>query len=354
MLRFLQNKNLLYGLLFAILLLLFSYLIYKMYPIFILFFQFVWRILLPFLIAGFLAYLIYPFISILHKHQIHKGLAVILIYTVFFGGIGFLIYRVYPLTIQQLNELTQNFPEFIKQYDNFIYLIYDYTAFLPETIHDKVDGIFATIEASLDRLLTKLMNGFMHIFDMIIIITVIPVLVFYFIKDQQLLKDFLMDFIPKKRREEFKKVAQAIDKNLGGYIRGQLIICTFVALTTIIVFKWLEVPYALLLSILFGITNLIPYFGPLIGAVPAVVLAYTVSAKLAIYVIIAVVVIQIIEGNLLSPYVVGKSINIHPIAIIFVLLLGGELFGILGMLLAVPVLSILKVLFTHLPQLIDR
>lgn len=300
-----------------------------------------------------MAYLIYPLIAILHKQQIHKGLAVILIYTVFFGGIGFLIYRVYPLTIQQLNELTQNFPEFIKQYDDFIYLIYDYTAFLPETIHDKVDGIFTTIEASLDRLLSKLMNGFMHIFDMLIIITVIPVLVFYFIKDQQLLKDFLMGFIPKKRRQGFKEVAQAIDKNLGSYIRGQLIICAFVALTTLLIFKWLEVPYALLLAVLMGITNLIPYFGPLLGAVPAIILAYTVSGSLVLYVIIAVVVIQIIEGNLLSPYIVGKSINIHPIAIIFVLLVGGEFFGILGMLLAVPVLTIVKVLFTHLPLLID-
>ncbi|MHA6252160.1 AI-2E family transporter [Oceanobacillus sp. CAU 1775] len=348
MLRFLQNKNLIYLLLFAILLLIFSYLVYKTYPIYIIFFQFIWRISLPFLIAGFLAYLLYPLISFLNKHQIHKGLAVLLIYTVFFGGIGFLFYRVYPLIIQQLNDLTQNFPEFIKMYDDFIYSIYDYTAFLPETVHEKVDGLFTNIEAILDQLLTKLMNGFMHIFDMIIIITVIPVLVFYFIKDQQLLKGFFMKIIPTKNRQYFKKVAEGIDKNLGGYIRGQLIVCSFVALTTFLIFKWLDVPYALLLAILFGITNLIPYFGPIIGAIPAVILAYTVSASLALYVIIAVVVIQIIEGNLLSPYIVGKSINIHPVAIIFVLLLGGELFGVIGMLLAVPVLTILKVFYIHL------
>lgn len=350
MLRFLHNKNLIYMLVFAILLLIFSYLIFKTFPIFKAFFLFSWRILLPFLIAGFLAYLIYPLIMLLHRHNIHKGLAVLVIYIIFFGGLGFLFYRVYPLIIHQMRDLTDNFSQFIKLYDDMIGVVYDYTSFLPETVHDKVDELLLNIEKSLDQLLSKMVNGFMHIFDMIIIITVIPVLVFYYIKDQQLLKHFFIKFIPKKYRHRIKQMTEAIDENLGGYIRGQLIVCSFVALATLLIFKWLDVPYALLLSILLGITNLIPYFGPIIGAIPAVAVAYTVSGSLAIYVMIAVVIIQIIEGNLLSPYIVGKSINIHPIAIIFVLLLGGELFGITGMILAVPVLTIIKVIIMHFPR----
>src|SRR5690606_13877623 len=121
----------------------------------------------------------------------------------------------------------------------------------------------------------------------------------------------------------------------------------------LIIFKWIDVPYALLLSILLGLTNIIPYFGPIIGAIPAVIIAYASSPSLAIYVVITIFAVQVIEGNLLSPYIMGKNIKIHPIAIIFVLLLGGELFGILGMILAVPVLAILKVIFKHLPYLIS-
>ena len=190
----------------------------------------------------------------------------------------------------------------------------------------------------------------MHIFDMIIIMTVIPVLVFYYIKDLQLLKKFFAKFIPRKNRDRVGKMIHAIDEGLGGYIRGQLIVCLFVALATLLVFKWLDVPYALLLALLLGLTNLIPYFGPIIGAIPAVMIAYTTSGQLVFYVIIWILIIQIVEGNLLSPYIVGKSINIHPIAIIFVLLLGGELFGIAGMILAVPVLTILKVIVSHFPN----
>lgn len=344
-------KNVFYILLFGIVLLVFSYLLFRTYPFFKMFFHFLWQLFLPFLIAGFLAYLIYPFIIFLHRHHIHKGLAVLLIYILFFGGAGYLFYHVYPLMIHQLKDLTESFPEFIKLYDDIIYKLYDFTSFLPETVHDRLDELLLNIESSLDELLAKLMNGFMHIFDMILMLSVIPVLVFYFIKDHQQMKNFFGKFIRVKDRVRVKRMFLAMDESLGGYIRGQVLVCLFVTIATLLIFKWLGVPYALLLAILFGVTNLIPYFGPIIAAVPAVLLAYTISGKLVLYVIIAVILIQVVEGNLLSPYIVGKSVNIHPIAIIFVLLLGGGLFGIIGMIFAVPVLTIIKVIIIHLPNL---
>lgn len=139
-----------------------------------------------------------------------------------------------------------------------------------------------------------------------------------------------------------------IDKSLGGYIRGQLLVSAFVSLLTLIVFHLLGVKYALLLAIIMGLTNIIPYFGPIIGAAPAVAITITTSTKLTIFVIVAVFVIQLIESNFISPYIVGKTMNIHPIAIIFALLLGGKVYGIVGMIIAVPALTILKEVINHL------
>src|SRR5699024_3658642 len=140
------------------------------------------------------------------------------------------------------------------------------------------------------------------------------------------------------------RLLHAVDKSLGNYIRGQLIVCLFVGITTWITFELIDVNYPLILGIIMGLTNVIPYFGPIIGLVPAVAIAVTESTKLVIYVLISVLGIQIIESNLLSPYIVGKSINIHPIAIIFALLLGGKVGGIIGMVIAVPTLTIAKVI----------
>ena len=143
-----------------------------------------------------------------------------------------------------MKDLIEYFPQFIELYEASINNLYDYTAFLPETVHDKIDELLLSLENSLDMLLTRLVDGFLHIFDMIIIITVIPVLVFYYIKDYQLMKNFIKRFIPKRLHARVKRMVYAIDEGLGGYIRGQLIVSIFVALVTLIIFKWIDVPYA--------------------------------------------------------------------------------------------------------------
>jgi len=340
--------NFLYFLLAGILLFLFFYLLIKLFPLYGPVFSFIWKLLLPFLIAGFIAYLLFPVVAKLTEWHIHRGLAILIIYIVFFGGIALLFYLLYPAIVKQLNHLNENFPQFIAMYDNFIYQIYDYTSFLPDAVHDKIDHFIHSVENMLDNLLSNFVSGFMKIFDIIIILTVIPILVFYLIKDHKKIKTFFKKFIPAKFQNRTSKMVREVDKSLGGYIRGQLIVCLFVSLTSFIMLKFLGLPYALLLSLFIGITNIIPYFGPFIGAVPAVAVAFTQSGSMVIFAIISILAIQIIEGNLLSPYIVGKSIDVHPIAIIFVLLIGEGLFGVIGMILAVPFLTIGKVIVENL------
>lgn len=308
------------------------------------FFSFLWKLFIPFLIAALIAYLLHPLVEKLHEWNIHRGLAILLIYLIFFGGVGYLFYKGYPAIVHQVRDLNENLPEFIRMYESWIYQVYSYTSFLPETVHDKIDQLIATLETSLDNLLGRLALGFTRIFDMILIITVIPVLVFYFIKDYVKIESFFMWFIPNKYKDEAAELLREVDKGLGGYIRGQLIVSLFVSIACLIIFKLLDVNYALLLAIVMGVTNIIPYFGPIIGAIPVVMISYTIGGNTVIFVIIAIFVIQVIEGNLLSPYIMGKTVKIHPVAIIFVLLLGGQLFGVWGMILAVPALTILKVI----------
>ncbi|WP_087971763.1 AI-2E family transporter [Oceanobacillus rekensis] len=343
-----KRFTILYWLLIGIILFIFSYLFVKTIPYYGVFFSFIWRLLIPFIISALIAYLLYPLVEKIYSMNINRGLAILLIYLIFFGGAGYLFYRGYPLIIHQLGDLNENLPQFITMYEKLIFQLYEYTSFLPETVHDKIDEVILSLETSLDRLIAKLVAGFAKIVDMIFIISVIPVLVFYFIKDYTKIRSFGIKFIPYKYRGNVSNLMVEVDKGLGGYIRGQLIVSLFVSLTSLIIFKLLNIKYALLLAIVMGITNIIPYFGPIIGAIPAVTIAYTTAGNKVFFVILALFVIQIIEGNLLSPYIMGKSIKIHPVAIIFVLLLGSQLFGIWGMILAVPVLTISKVIIGQL------
>lgn len=339
---------LLYVLLLGISLFLFLFLLIKLFPLYSPIFSFFWRLLLPFLIACLIAYLLYPIIDKLHSYNIHKGITVLIIYILFFGGFVGSIYFLYPAIINQLRDFNEHLPQLIVKYETIIYQVYESTSFLPEAVHDQFDQLIVNIERSLENILANLIGSFTKIVDLIVLVTVVPVLVFYFIKDYNKIKAFFIRFIPMKYRKQVKILTQAVDKGLGNYIRGQLLVSLFVSLTTLIIFELLNIKYALLLALIMGVTNIIPYFGPIIGAIPAVAITATVSTKLALLTIGATIIIQIIESNLISPYIVGKSIRIHPIAIIFVLLLGGKISGVIGMILAVPSLTIARITVSHL------
>ncbi|MEN2765897.1 AI-2E family transporter [Ornithinibacillus xuwenensis] len=347
---FSQKKpiNFLYWIITGIFVFLFIFLLVKLFPYYKAFFSFLWNLAAPFLIACLIAYLLYPIVQKIHQYNIPKSVAILIIYLIFFGGTGYLIYRVYPAVVHQLRDLDEYLPQLVEMYQALIYQVYESTSFLPETVHDKIDETIRTIELSMDTLIGNLIGGITKVLDMVIIITVIPVLVFYFLKDYDKIKDFVKGFIPSKFQRSSSNLVHAVDEGLGNYLRGQLLVCLFVAITSYIVFQFMGLKYALLLGIFMGLTNIIPYFGPIIGAIPAVLLALTISGNMVLFVLIGVFVIQLIESNFLSPYIVGKSTRIHPVAIIFVLLLGSKLGGVLGMILAVPVLTILNVVTKHI------
>ncbi|MFS0672901.1 AI-2E family transporter [Ornithinibacillus sp. 179-J 7C1 HS] len=343
-----KPTNFLYWIVTGIFVFLFIYLLVKLFPYYKAFFAFLWHLSAPFLIACLIAYLLYPIVQKIHEYNIPRGIAILFIYILFFGGVGYLVYRVYPAIVAQLKDLDDYLPHLVDMYQDIIYQVYESTSFLPETVHDKIEDMIRSIEASLDSLIGKLVGGVTKIIDFIVVLTVIPVLVFYFLKDYGKIKGYVKRFIPNKYKDTSSNLVHAIDEGLGGYLRGQLLVSLFVAITTYIVFHFLGLKYTLLLAIFMGIMNFIPYFGPIIGAIPAIIIALTVSGKMVLFVVISVFVIQLIESNLLSPYIVGRSTRIHPVGIIFVLLLGGKVGGVLGMVLAVPSLTIFRVIIKHI------
>ncbi|HEU4964788.1 MAG TPA: AI-2E family transporter, partial [Bacilli bacterium] len=176
---------------------------------------------------------------------------------------------------------------------------------------------------------------------------VIPFLVFYMLKDLKVLERTVVAFFPRQNRREIVRLIRSIDEALGNYIRGQLMVAAAVGLGTYIGLVIVDMPYALLLALIVAITNIIPYIGPFIGAAPAILLALTVSPTMALKVAIVNLVMQQLEGNLISPLLIGRQLKLHPMLIIFALLLGGEMFGIVGLILAIPVVAVGKVILQH-------
>ncbi|MBM7554667.1 AI-2E family transporter [Thalassobacillus pellis] len=341
-------RRALYKIVLLIFVLLCLFLLAKLFPYYNGMLLGLWRIMIPFLISGFIAFLLHPIVEKLHEASMPRWAAILVIFSTFFAAAGFAIYKGLPRMIDQLKALNDQLPEFAEAYRGFINGIYQRTSDFPEGFHDQLSEILISMEAWANERITMLLASLSNMVEVMIIAAVIPVLTFYFLKDFDRMKGVCKKLTPKRFQSEGKHLLEDISISLGGYIRGQLLVCLFVGLFSFLGFWIIGIKYPLLLGIVIGATNIIPYFGPLLGAIPAVIIAMTTSWKMVVFVLITIIIVQMLEGNLLSPYIVGKSIHIHPILIILALLVGEEVAGVLGMILAVPVLTCLKVLLEHL------
>ncbi|PAE17102.1 hypothetical protein CHH91_05345 [Virgibacillus sp. 7505] len=322
--------------------LLLCFLLIKLYPFYRSFLLFLGGLFLPFIIAGLIAYLLHPIIDFLASWRLPRWLSILVIYTLFFGLTGFLLYKGFPVLISQVKEFSHNLPALTQRYDHYVQFMYERTAFLPETVHDQMDAVLQGLEQRAEVFLKDLLHIWNKLPQVVIFLVVTPVIVFYMLKDTDKIGNAGLSLLPRRYRSRVKSLVLRIDNNLGYYIRGVLLVSCIVSLLTWTAFTLIKLPYSLVLALLVGATNIIPYFGPIIGAVPAILVGITISPKTALLAGIMVFIIQLIEGNLLSPFIVGKSIHIHPLLIIFALLVGGELGGIIGMIAAVPCLTIIK------------
>ncbi|MEG0440073.1 MAG: AI-2E family transporter, partial [Solibacillus sp.] len=161
------------------------------------------------------------------------------------------------------------------------------------------------------------------------------------------LPKFVLKIFPPRMRKGVGEVLHDMDKQISSYIQGQILVSFCIGVMMTIGFTIIGLDYALLLGFIAMITSVVPYLGPAIAATPAAIIAIVHSPLMLVYLIIVWTIVQLIEGKFISPQIMGKSLSIHPITIIFVLLTAGSLFGVPGVVLGLPGYALIKVLVTH-------
>ncbi|SES72130.1 sporulation integral membrane protein YtvI [Natronincola peptidivorans] len=319
------------------------------------------QILGPFIIAIVIAYILNPLVHYLSKKGIKRLWGVLIVYLTIFTVFLILTLTIIPKITEEVKRLMEVMPKYSNDtydYLHDLYLKYNRNI---ENLPTEFEGIKDLLQLNIQRIeglifgaLTSITNIFLNIFSKVIGLILIPILSFYFLKDAEKFKRSIMFLLPKKSRNHVIKIAKDIDEVLGSFIRGQLTVAAFVGILTTISMLVLKVEFAILVGIIAGIANIIPYFGPVIGIIPGVIFALMDGPIKAFWVIIVFTIIQQIESGIIAPKIVGKSVGIHPVFIILVLLIGGRFFGIIGLLIAVPTAAIIKVLGKHLVSYIAR
>jgi sporulation integral membrane protein YtvI len=304
----------------------------------------------PLLLALVIAYILNPIALWLQNRGLSRTQAALLIYLAFFGTIGLLVARFLPLMVKEFNHLAEYIPRYSTHMQK---LLADFDALahrlnLPDSVrlalHENVDNL----EDLLLELVTRVPEYTTNIAKAIFNVAMVLILTFYILKDFYLLRDSLYKVVPRSSKGRVRKILHEIDQSLGNYIRGQTIICSVVGFSTWLGLLVLGIDFALILGFFAGVTNIIPYFGPFIGAVPIILVALLSSPFTALKAGIVIVIVQQLESNLLSPQILGKSMGLHPLVVIIALLAGGQFFGIIGMITAVPVVAVGRILLKNL------
>ena len=307
-------------------------------------------VLSPALLAIAIAYILNPVAIWLEQRRLSRTMAVLLIFLVFFGFSLACLGRFVPMFVEEVNSLVKRIPQYIEQVQGLLdkfYLATDRLN-LPLAIVEALEASLSTIEERLLAALARIPEVTVNVARGVFTSFLFVVLSFYFLRDFELVKDSLYYIIPRKGRARARKILHEVDSSLGNYIRGQLILALVVGALTYLSLLLLGVEFALIWGIFAGITNTIPYFGPFLGAVPAVFMALLASPALALKTILVFVIIQQTESNFISPYVLGKTMGLHPLVVLLALLAGGQFFGIWGLVAAVPAVAVARIVIRNL------
>ncbi|MFZ5351345.1 MAG: AI-2E family transporter [Bacillota bacterium] len=307
-------------------------------------------ILRPFIAAAVISYLLNPVVDLLEDKGIKRIVGVLIVYMAFIAIILTLGFFLLPKLIKDIGKLVENMPVYSSDLQRVLNDFQDGYFYnnLPESIKEIIDENILALQGIVLSSLQRAADSIIAVLSQIFNIILVPVIIFYMLKDTSYFKNQIVLLVPKSKRNKAILLFRDIDNAFGKYIRGQIIIASFVSVMTTAALLILNVKYAVILGVFAGIANIIPYFGPVIGLVPTVVFAFFDSPTKALYAAGAFLLIQQIESGILTPKIIGESVGVHPVYVILSLIVGGQLFGVAGLIIAVPVLVAIKLTLRHL------
>ncbi|PEJ48743.1 MULTISPECIES: AI-2E family transporter [unclassified Bacillus (in: firmicutes)] len=307
----------------------------------------------PILVSIFLYFLFAPIVDFLERKKVPRSIGILLLYLALILIAVVSIINVFPTLTDQFKDLVNNMPTIVNKATNKIGLLEKWLGSQNYVEIKDLEKKVADYSIVFLGGITGGIGAFFNILSNVtLIILTVPFILFYMFKDGHKFPTAMSRFSPQSLRKEAIHIAKETSETLASYIQGQTIVCIFVGIGTFIGYSIIGLPNALILALVAAVTNIIPYFGPFIGGAPAVIVAILISPKIALFVILVILIVQQIDSNLISPYIMGKKLNIHPLTIILLLLFAGNFAGVLGMVLAVPTYAICKVVIINISRII--
>lgn len=312
-------------------------------------------VVLPFIIAFIIAYMLYPVTKFLaEKFSISLSRSGIIIFALFMSICTTIITIIVPIIYTQISAFIKKLPDYHSKLQHGITNLSEKLSQVDPNISAKISDHLREV---IDQLLTLFSSLINHIWDYTLatinfftICVIVPFALFYFLRDWHKMISSLGSLFPVKSKGQIQEILLSINQLLSDYIRGQLTICVILSIYYIISFALIGLDFALLLGLCSGFLVLIPFIGTIISFIIVMLSGY-ISFGLdfhLLYIIATYVVVHFLEGYYLTPKIIGEKIGLHPLWIVFSVLVGANLLGILGIVIALPIAGVIKILWSHL------
>lgn len=309
----------------------------------------------PPLILAFIAYyLLNPIVNLLEKIRIRRIWGIIIIILAIGGIITGVVLLTAPLIEMQIKDLATNFPRYLAELGTSITTWVQNSFLGPyyEEGYNWVVNNFSDIPGIIGGYLVNAFQSVQSVAstvtNVVVAIVTFPIILFFLLKDGTRFKEYFLKLLPPGFRKDVNHILHNMDTQVGSYIQGQIIVATCIGIMLYIGYLIIGMDYAITLAIVAAVTSVVPYLGPTIAITPALIIAIVDSPFMLIKMIIVWIAVQFLEGNFVSPNIMGRTMKVHPLTIIIVLLVAGNLFGVVGVILGIPGYAIIKVLVQYL------
>lgn len=303
----------------------------------------------PVIFGILLYYLLEPMVNYIERKGLSRKLSVFIVFIVIILVIVLSVAFIIPGVQNQFNQLIEEFPKIWNSVVSQIEALLYNEGFTEIYREFQATDIMSRVTDQMSNIFTATIDSIGNVAGIItrVVITIatIPFVLYYLLVDGQHFKKSILEVVPTRARPVMVRFLQESSNQVGSYVRGELLVAISVAIMFYIGYLIIGLDYALILSITAGLLNLIPYLGSIMASIPALILGAFVSPLQLVKVIIVIIIEQTLEGRVISPQILGNKLEIHPLVILFILLVAGSLFGFMGLILAVPGFGILRVIW---------
>lgn len=311
------------------------------------------RSLAPVIGAIVIAYLLEGVVSAFERHHVPRLAAVIIVFVVFFAVLVYSLFGFLPLLSRQITQFFQELPTMIVQGQQLLLQLPErYPEIVSEgLVRDLIAAIRQQVGAWGQQVLSHSLSYLPDLITLMVYLILVPMLVFFFLKDKDRLLTWMTGFMPRERRLAVQ-VWHQMNEQIGNYVRGKFLEILIVGAASYVVFTLMGLSYAALLGVLVGLSVIVPYIGAISVTVPVAMVGYFQwgwSSEFA-WLVVVYTVIQVVDGNVLVPLIFSEVVNLHFVAIILALLVFGDLWGFWGVFFAIPLATLVQAVITAWPR----